>query len=156
MSEWQRTTQAVMPGNGRADLLAAINAHIETYHLGPILSDALMAVQTTSEKKKKGLFGGSGDKTAVCLAIVTPGWLIWAVAGDKSGVSALSVPLQQATITDYALSPNYKLLPDSGLDVSGPLTGQIGLHGNQFVLAFIGLGSEPAAQKFKTAVQNAT
>ena len=155
MSDWNRTTQEITPGNGRSDLIAAIVQHIESYHLGAVLQDALMRIETSSEKKKKGLFGGKGDKVVVCHAIVTSNWLIWAVAGDKSGVATLSVPLKNATITDYALSPNYLLLPDSGLDVSGPLTCRVGVHGDPSVSAFIGLGPEPAAQKFKTVVQKA-
>jgi hypothetical protein len=38
------------------EMIAEIQKHLALYNLGAILSDALMCVQTDSEKAKKGLF----------------------------------------------------------------------------------------------------
>ena len=52
-------------------------------------------------------------------------------------------------MTDYAESPFYKQIPDTGVFVEGILTGQVGTHGSQTVSMFIGLGEESAAAQFK-------
>ena len=70
MSDWKRTTKEVSVQSLPSEVLFAINQHIEKHNLGPILSDALMCVQTESEKIKKSLFGKA--ETVQVTAIVTP------------------------------------------------------------------------------------
>ena len=55
MSDWKRQTKEVSMGDLAAETAAAFQNHIEKYNLGAILLDALMCVQTDSEKIKKGL-----------------------------------------------------------------------------------------------------
>jgi len=155
MGEWNRFTKECVLESIRPEMTAAIQKHIETYNLGSILNDYLMCIETTSEKKKKGLFGGGGDKMVVQSAIITPLWLVLAVAGDKSGASALSAQLKDMVVTDYADTPGYKLLPDSGIEVTGIFTGRVGEQTIQRVSYFTGLGEEPAAKKFKETLSRA-
>lgn len=82
MSDWERSTREVAFEQLSDDLKAEIQEHIELYKLGDILSDALMCIETDSEKPRKGLFG-SAESVRQC-AIVTPRWLIWAVRNSKS------------------------------------------------------------------------
>ena len=53
MSDWKRTTREVPFEGLRPELVTAIGGHIAKYNVGPILADALMCVQTDSEKEKK-------------------------------------------------------------------------------------------------------
>jgi hypothetical protein len=152
MGEWNRSTRQITIDRLRPEIDRAIQAHLETYNLGQILDGYLICIETISEKKKKGLFGGGGDKTVVVSAVLTPGWLVWGVSGDKSGTAALSAQLKEMVVTDYANSPGYKLLPDSGVEISGVFTGRVGMQGSQRVSTFIGLGEEPAANEFKEAL----
>ena len=126
-------------------MVEAVNQHIERYNLGAILTDALLCVQTDSEKIKKGLFGGS--EIVYTGAVVTPHWLIWVVSGTKTQSAVLSAQLRDVTVQDYAQSSFAKLIADSGLNVSGRFT-DVSENG----AAFIGLDEGPAAVKFKEAV----
>jgi hypothetical protein len=148
MGEWNRTTRQCTLEGISPELHAAIQAHIESYNLGSILSDYRMCIETASQKKKKGFFG-KGDQSVLAAAILTSTWLVWAVRGDRSGTAALSARLDELVVADYAASPGYKLLPDSGIELTGVFTGRVGMEGNQRVSMFIGLGEEPAALEFK-------
>lgn len=155
MSDWNRSSKEIYLSGFHPEFMSAINQHLETYNLGRILEDALMCIETSSEKKKKGLFGGGGQMVVEC-AILTPTWLVLAVRQEQEpGVGVLSVALKDAAVMDYAASPGYKLIPDSGIEVSGVFTGRVGMHGNQRISKFVGLGSEPAAGKFRTMLDQA-
>ncbi len=97
MSDWKRTTHEVTLEQLPSDMKAEIQRHIERYNLGDILSDALMCIQTNSEKIKKGLFGGgiiSDNRYVVILlgpemgAMNTPDLVaIWA---DHTGLAGFA------------------------------------------------------------------
>jgi|ERR1041385_7059380 hypothetical protein len=145
MSDWKRTTKEVSVQSLPSEVLFAINQHIEKHNLGPILSDALMCVQTESEKIKKSLFGKA--ETVQVTAIVTPRWLVWAMYGIKTTTSVLSAQLRNVTVQDYAQTPFMKMVPDSGIEVHGLFT-----DASESVSAFIGLDEGVPGRKFKEAV----
>lgn len=145
MSEWNRRTKEISFERLPTEMSSAINHHIEQHNLGPILSDALMCIQTDSEKAKKGLFGGA--ETVEVGSIVTPGWLIWAIHGTKTQMAVLSAQLSNITVQDYAQTPFAKLIPDSGIEVSGRFTDV-----SESTSAFIGLDEGLAANKFKEII----
>jgi hypothetical protein len=147
MSEWDRSTRPGKVEGLRLEVAAAIQKHIALNNLGPILKDALIAVETTSTKKKKGLFGG-GAQTVVNTAIVTPHWLVTAIE-QKSGISVWSAQLRDLTVVDYADTPAIQLIVDAGVQVTGIFTGVTNSEGSSAVSVFIGLGAEPAAGQFK-------
>jgi hypothetical protein len=105
-----------------------------------------MCVETTSEKLKRGLFGGS-DEVVVVAAIITPSWLIWAIRGDRPDVTVMSARLVKIVVQDYAATQFARMMPDAGLEVSGSFT-NVPERG----AAFIGLGAEPVSQEFKQTV----
>jgi hypothetical protein len=127
---------------------SAINLYIEQHYLGPILSDALKCIQTDSEKVKKGLFGGA--EVVQVGAIVTPRWLIWAIQGTKTRTTVLSAQLINITIQDYSQTALAKMIPDSGIEVSG-----LFIDASESSSAFIGLGEGTAANEFKEIVLRA-
>ena len=145
MSEWKRKTKEVSLDNLSSEIRDAIQEHLEQYNLGPILSDALMCVQTDSEKTKKGLLGKAENVQMV--AIVTPRWLVWVVDTPKAKPAVLSAQLIHATVQDYAQTPFAKMVPDSGIEVSGMFT-----DASESASAFIGLEENTAGQKFREAV----
>ncbi|MGE5642477.1 MAG: hypothetical protein ACM3Y8_05645 [Byssovorax cruenta] len=152
MSDWKRSTQAISFEQMPIALKAEIQKHVERYQLGDILSEALMCIQTVSEKAKKGILG---SREMVYLgAVVTPRWLIWAVEGTKSSAAVLSALLAEVVVQDYANTPFSKMISDSGIDVSGKFTDAV-----KNASAFIGLEDNAVGKKFKEtvieAVQNA-
>jgi hypothetical protein len=145
MSDWKRTTKEIPFEGLPPEMVSAIHKHIEQYNLGPILSDALMCIQTDFEKVKKGLFGGT--ETVRMGVVVTPRWLIWAVNGPKAQTAVLSAQLIHVTVQDYAQTQFARLIPDSGIEVSGMFT-----DASENASAFIGLDEGVAAQKFREIV----
>ena len=158
MKEWDRSTKKLLPETIQSEIAAAIQEHIQSYNLGPILDDYLICIETVSNKKKKpfyrlGLFDLIGDKHRIEVAIVTPRWLVVGTRGEKpDSVAALTVQLKDVVVMDHMDHPAYKAIPDTGLHVTGIFTGRVGMQGNQRISIFLGLGEEPAADEFKDAL----
>ena len=145
MSDWKRTTREIPFESLRPEMVEAVRKHVEQYNLGSILSDALMCIQTDSEKIKKPLFGSA---EVVCVgAEVTPRWLGWGVNGTKAQTAVLSAQLRDVTVQDYAHTQFAKMIPDSGIQVSGRFA-DVAENGS----AFIGLDESNAAVRFKETV----
>jgi hypothetical protein len=147
MSEWKRSTREILFDQFPADMRSEIQKHIELYNLGNILSDTLMCVETDSEKPKKGLFGSA--ETVRMGAVLTPRWLLWVVSGPKTSITAMSALLSDIVIRDYANTQFAKMIPDSGIEVTGKFT-DVAENGS----AFLGLDDNAAGKKFKeTAIR---
>ena len=84
--------------------------------------------------------------------VCTPKWLIWASwkENEKHNPGVLLARLRDIRVQDYERSASYKLIQDSGLEISGLHTGAADSGSS-----FIGLGSEPAAQKFRVILKDA-
>jgi len=147
MSDWKRTTREVPFESLSSEMVTAVKAHIERYNLGSILSDALMCVQTDSEKAKKGLFGKAESVSQG--VVVTPRWLVWVVVSAGTPI-VLSAQLSNVTIQDYAQTPFMKMIPDSGIQVNGMFT-----DSSESASAFIGLEENVAGRKFTETVTKA-
>ena len=145
MSDWKRTTREVPFEGLQLEMKTAIQRHLEQYNLGAVLSDALMCVQTDSEKVKKGLFGSA--ETVSMGIVVTPRWLVWAIRGTKTQLAVLSAQLRDVVVQDYAQTQFAKMIPDTGLQVSGRFT-----DASENISAFIGVDDSPAGKKFKEIV----
>jgi hypothetical protein len=107
-----------------------------------LLKNILMCCETISTKEKKSLFGRKTEVEMVGV-ILTSKWLIWAGGKESEKAGALSAKLQDLRVEDYEKSSMYKMIQDTGLNVFGFQTA------NDLGSIFIGLGSEPAAQKFR-------
>ncbi len=151
MGEWNRTTKEIDISLLRMEVSNAIKNHSESFNLGNILDNVQICIETTSEKKKKGLFGG-GEKPVCTCVVITPDWLVIYVRQNDSDGAVSSVPMGDLAAEDYANSPMCKLMPDSGVHITGAFTGRIGQHGSQRTSQFIGLGEEPAATRFKAVL----
>ena len=145
MSEWKRSTREVTLEQLPPNVQAEIRKHVDRYNLGDILSAISMSVQTDSEKAKKGLFGSA--EVIHQVALIGPRWLIWVVSGTKTPLSAHSALLQDVVVQDYAKTPFAKMIPDSGLEVSGKFT-----DASENASVFIGLEDNAAGEKFRKSV----
>jgi hypothetical protein len=145
VSDWKRMTKEVPLEGLRPEMVAAIQNHLEQYNLGEVLSDTLMTVQTDSEKVKKGIFGGA--ETVYIGIVITPRWLVWAISGTRTQTAVLSAQLRDIVVQDYAETQFAKMIPDTGIQVSGQLT-----DASDNVSAFIGLDDSVAGRKFKEIV----
>jgi hypothetical protein len=145
MSEWKRTTKELTLETLPVEIATAIHRHVEKHNLGPILDDALMWIQTDSQKMNKGLFGGT--QAVQMAAVITPRWLVWSVDESKTDPVVLSAQLIDVTVQDYAQTPFAEMVPDSGIQVNGLFTGAA-----ESASAFIGLEQEAAGDKFKKIV----
>jgi hypothetical protein len=148
MGDYLRTTRECTLDDLQPLLVAAIRGHIEKYELGDVEESALMCCETTSTKKKKGLFGGKAE-VILTGVVITPQWLIWAGGKENEKAGVLSARLQNLRVEDYEKTNMYKMIPDTGLSVFGFQTA------NDLGSVFIGLGSEPAAQKFRDMLKEA-
>ncbi|MCE9622565.1 MAG: hypothetical protein K8R99_09495 [Actinomycetia bacterium] len=135
----------------RPELAAAIREHVAKFNLGAILADAGDGVETTSVRPKKGLFGK--EELVYGAAIITKGWLVWAISGPRTNPHALSARLNQITVQDYGQSNLAALAPDSGVVVNG-----VNTENSNPGSVFIGLEANHAGNDFKArliaAVQN--
>lgn len=146
MSDYIRTTRECALDSLQPALSAAIRKHIERHALGIQEAGILVCCETTSTKPKKGLFG----KAEVILTgmLVTPDWLVWAAGKENETPGVISARLSDITVQDYETSDFYKMVPDSGLNISGLRTDT-----PQAGTSFIGLGPELAAQKFRQVIR---
>jgi hypothetical protein len=152
VSDWKRTTKEIPFESLPPEIVVAINQHIEGHNLGPILTNPLICIETDSEKVKKGLFGRA--EIVQVGAMVTSRWLLWAIHAANTQTTVLSAQLINITVQDYAQTSFAKMIPDSGMEVSGIFT-----DASESVSAFIGLEDNAAGNKFKdtliTAAQDA-
>jgi len=97
------------------------------------------------------LFSG-GSNPVIVSVVWTPRWLVLVVSDEKSEMSVLSAELKDMIANDYADSPAFRLIPDTGVEVEGVRTGRVGRIGTTHFSYLIGLGEEPVAMKFKQAL----
>ncbi len=144
MGDYNRSTKELALEGLPADMFAALKDHIEQYNLGDVLSDVLMCIEATSEKIKKGLFAGPGPKLMKMDVILTRRWLFELRSEDGKTPYARSLRLTDIVVEDYEKSSFYKMLPDTGVNITGLATGA-----TERGMTFIGLGKDAAGEKFK-------
>ena len=148
MGEYQRSTRECTLKDIRPELRKAIEKHVERHGLEDVLASAIYCCETVSTREKKRLFG-SKTEVEISGTVLTPKWFFWAGGKENGEVGALSARLQELRVQDYEKTKMYKLMADTGLDVNGfpSATGPASV--------FIGLGSEPAAQKLREMLKEA-
>jgi hypothetical protein len=148
MGEYHRITRECTLDALRPALADAIRAYLEKRDLVDVAAAALMCCETVSTKQKKRLFG---KKTEVMLlgVLLTPQWLVWAVGKEGETPGVLAARLRDIHVQDYETTTFHKMIPDTGIHIDGLRTSEG--EGS----AFIGLGIEPEAQKFRDALKEA-
>ena len=149
MSVYTRSTRECTFGDMRPELAVAIRKHIDTYKLGEIESSILICCETTSTCQKTGLFA-NGDETTISGMFVTKQSLVWTNGNGKGKPVVTSAMLRNIAAHDFENTDMYKVKPDSGMNITGRYTG-----GTKQGQSFIGLGSDPAGEKFRQVLQHA-
>ncbi len=143
MSEYIRTTRECPLKQLHPDLLQAFQNYFLEQRLGSLEAEALMCCETISKKKdtekKVSWLNGNFDVKIYTGMLLTSEWLIWVHHGDQSGILLNAANLKQIQAEFYT-SP---LTKDTGLEIFG----YIGDSKNR-IRGYIGMGTDPAAQKF--------
>jgi len=149
MNTYVRSTHECTFTDLRPELVTAIRKHIEKYKLGDIESSPLICCETTSTSQKMGLFA-NGAETTVAGMIVTAQLLIWTNGKKKDRPIVRSALLRNVDVQDFENTAMYQVNPDSGMNITGRYT-DVTKQGQ----AFLGLGADPAGEKFRQVLQHA-
>lgn len=148
MGDYHRVTHECTLDSMHPVLASAIRAHIEKYELEFAVESLLICCETISTKQKKRLFSRRTE-VEITGIVLTSQWLLWAGGKENETPGVLSANLHNLRVEDYEKSNMVKMKQDTGLNVFGFQTG------NDVGSIFIGLGSEPAAQKFRDLLKKA-
>ena len=150
MSDYNRTTRECSISQLHPELLQAIQSYFQEHKLGYLEAETLMCCETISRKKDFGrlvsLLKGVSDTTLHTGMLLTSQWLIWVRSGDQSGILLNAANLKDIRVRAYTSI----FTKDSGLEILGYIE-----HSNSLVRGYIGMGAEPAAQKFCEEVTKA-
>src|SRR5688572_12186191 len=147
MGDYDRSTKEISFEEITPDVMQAVNKYIELHNLGDILSNVSHCLISTSDKIKKGLFGGPGPNLLVQTAILTNRWLILADRVDQNAIYIKSMQLADIVVTDYQQTKFHGVIPDSGMNLIGKFT-----DASEQGTIFMPLGEDEAGDKFKEAV----
>lgn len=150
MSEYTRNTRECSVSQLRPELRQAIQNYFQEHALGALQAETLMCIETISRKDSAGQtaswLSGKSDTTVYTGMLLTPQWLIWVHHGDQSGTLLNAAELKHIRARYYTAP----LTKDSGLEI----VGFIG-DAKDRVRGYIGIGADPAAQKFCEEVRQA-
>lgn len=148
MGDYNRSTKEIAFGEIPTNVIKSVQTYIEKHNLGDILASPIMCIVSTSEKIKKGLFGGGpGPKLLIQTAIHTNRWLILADNVDQNALYIKSMQLRDITVEDYEKSSFYKMIPDTGMTVNGRFT-----DASEAGSIFVPLGKDEAGDRFKVQI----
>ncbi|HMB21916.1 MAG: hypothetical protein ACM33V_01960 [Chloroflexota bacterium] len=150
MSEYTRTTHECSVSQLRPELLRAVQEYFQEQRLGDLKSEALLCCETISTRKETGQLvswlSGKLDTTIHTGMLLTSDRLIWVHHGDLSGTRLNAANLEQIRARFY-IAPFTK---DASLEIVGYIgDAKIRMRG------YIGMGAEPATQKFCEEVRQA-
>lgn len=147
MGDYNRSTKEIPFEQISPDVMQTINKYIELHNLGDILANVSICIVSTSEKLKKGLFSGAGQKSLVKTVILTDRWLILADRVDQNAIFIKSMQLREVIVEDYEKSLFYSKIPDTGMNITGRFT-----DASEQGTIFLPLGKDAAGEKFKEAL----
>ena len=148
MGDYNRSTKEIVFGDVPANIITSIQTYIEKHNLGDILANPSMCIVSTSEKIKKGLFGGgAGPRLLIQTVILTDRWLILADNVDQNALYIKSMQLRDITVEDYEKSQFHKMIPDSGMNINGRFT-----DASEIGTIFLPLGKDAVGDKFKSTL----
>ena len=147
MGDYNRSTKEITFEEITPDVMQAVNKYIELHNLGDILTDVSDCIISTSDKIKKGLFGGPGPNLLVQTVIMTKRWLILADRVDQNAIYIKSMQLADIVVKDYQQTHFHGVIPDSGMNITGRFT-----DASEQGAIFMPLGEDEAGDKFKEAL----
>lgn len=148
MNSYKRVTRECTLDDIEEELSLAMSAAITEKGLKGIERDQIICIETTSTKQQKKLLR-SYTETILSGVLLTPDWLIYAVGKANEWPSVLSTRLTNLRVEPYEKSNMHAVIPDTGLNIYGMQSG------SEIGTIFIGLGTEPAAQKLRDEIDKA-
>lgn len=150
MSEYIRATRKCSVSELHPELLQTIQHYFQEHRLGHLQAETLLCCEIISRRKSSGRLiswlNGTLDDTIYTGLLLTSEWLIWVHYGNQSGIR-----LNAANLTRIGVDVHTSLFTkDVGLEI----VGYVG-ESNTRVRGQIGMGPEPAAQKFCEEVKQA-
>jgi hypothetical protein len=151
MSDYIRTTRECSVNQLRPEILQAMRNFFRERELGDVGSDSLLCCETISRKKNDSkmtsLLGDDRDTTLYTGMLLTSQFLLWVHFGDRTGIRLNAAKLSEIQV-EFHTSLFSK---DVGLEIIGYIS-----DARSRVRGYIGMGTEPAAQKFCEEVKQAT
>ena len=148
MGEFKRSSRECLPSELRSDIRSSMCKAAAAR--GIDLDAPVYCCETVTESSKRGFFaamrGTDPDPTHYIGVVLTSEWLVWARSGPKSGILVQMAALKDLTVSDY----DSRVGDDTGVQLSGMIN-----DAPKRVTVFLGLGSDPAAGKFKLALKSA-
>ncbi len=150
MSDYQRTTRECPVSQFHPELREAFRRYFEEHALADGELETLLSCETISRKEEAGwlpaFLQGAQDETIMTGMVLTSQRLVWVRRGDRSGLVLNAADLKQIQVKAY----KSLFTKDTGLEVFGFIGDSRGQ-----VRGLIGMGTEPAAQKFCEEVSQA-
>lgn len=150
MSDYNRTTRECSVSQLQPELRQAVQDYFQKHELGDPAAETLMCCETISTRKNvDGIFSfltSSGDATIHTGMLLTSEWLVWVRKGDRSDTVLTAASLKEIQVKTYLSILN----KDNGLEIAGFIR-----DSQSQVRGYIGMGLEPAAQKFCEEVEKA-
>lgn len=147
MGDYNRSTKEISFNEITPDVVQAIQKYIELHNLGDILKDVSSCILSTSDKIKKGMFGGPGPNLLIQTVVLTKRWLILADRVDQNAIYIKSMQLADIVVTDYQQTAFHGVIPDSGMNLTGRFT-----DASEKGTLFMPLGEDEAGDTFKKAL----
>jgi hypothetical protein len=150
MSDYNRTTRECPVSQLQPELRQAIQNYFREQNLGDPETETLLCCETVSTRKSSGWLGfllTSGKDTTIHTGmLLTSEWLVWVRKGDQSSTVLNAASLKEIQVKAYLSLLN----KDNGLEITGYTRDSQGR-----ARGYVGLGPEPAAQKFCEEVEKA-
>lgn len=150
MSEYTHTTRICPVGQLHPEIIRALREYFQAHALGDLEAETQLCCEIISRKKRTGALAAwlsdNPDATLYTGILLTSQWLIWVRHGDISGTLLNAADLHKIGARYY--TPLFS--KDAGLEI----VGYIG-DSNARVRGYIGMGTDPAAEKFCEEVQQA-
>lgn len=150
MSEYTRSARACSVTELHPEILRELRRFFREHALGEVEAETQLCCQVISRKKNTGALASwltdKPDTTIHTGIVLTSQYLIWVLHGDRTGTLLNAADLHKIGARYYVP----RLSSDAGLEI----VGYIG-DSNARVRGYIGMGTDPAAQKFCEEVQQA-
>jgi hypothetical protein len=155
MSKYQRSTRECSVSQFKPELQQALREYFQKHNLGELESEAVLCVETISEKKAGGWIpswlDGNLDETVLTGIVLTTQSLIWARSTGDANQNLPGVRVVGAELMNIQAKAHVsQFSKDMGLEVNGLIEDS---KGN--IRGVLGLGPEPEALKFCDEVRQA-
>jgi len=150
MSDYNRTTRECSVSQLQPELRQAIQNYFQEQNLGDPETETLLCCETVSTRKSSGwldsLLSGNVDATIHMGMLLTAELLIWVRKGDQSATVLTAADLKEIQVKVHASLFD----KDNGLEIVGFVR-----DSQSRIRGYVGMGAEPAAQKFCEEVEKA-